>query len=380
MFINFWYAAEYGEALTTSPKRVRMLNHDFVLFRDSRGVAHCLSDTCVHRGAALSGGKIKTDCIQCPYHGWRFSADGRCQAIPSLGPDHKVPPRAKVDSYPTVERYGLIFVFLGDLSEEQRPPILEVKEWEQEGWRSTTMDYWWHANYQRVIENGLDPAHNEFVHPTHGSSGENPDYRVNELRIEKWDWGWFFMHTYSGTTTKSFLTRFNEKKRVPPEAGTGHHGPNQMVTKIHINETKWLHQYIYETPIDEFHTRGFLVNMRNFVLSPWIDRAVQKRNGVVAEQDRVIVERLAPRRTPRRAPTELLMPADKVVALYRQRMQEWEYRGWRIDTDMLNHQLHKGDVMTAIPSPARRQQGSWVLDTVPLLPEQPDRLKAASVA
>ena len=380
MFINFWYAAEYSDALTDRPIRARILNHDFVLFRDQAGKAHCLSDTCVHRGASLSGGKIKRDCIQCPYHGWRFDGSGRCQAIPSLGPGHKIPSRARVDAYPTEERYGLVFVFLGDVPAEDRPPILEVAEWVQEGWRATTMDYWWQANYQRVIENGLDPAHNEFVHPTHGSSGENPDYRVGELRIEEWQWGWFFMHTYQGTTTKSFLTRFNEKKKVPPEAGTGHHGPNQMVTKIHINETKWLHQYIYETPIDEFHTRGFLVNMRNFVLPKFIDKSVSKRNMVVAEQDRAIVEGLAPRRTPRRAPTELLMPADKVVALYRDRMREWEYRGWRIDTDGLNTIKAKGDTVTAIPSPARREQGSWVLDAVPLLPEQPDKLKAAEVA
>ena len=37
-------------------------------------------------------------------------------------------------------------------------------------------------HYERSIENGLDPAHNEFVHPTHGFSGENTEYRVNDLR------------------------------------------------------------------------------------------------------------------------------------------------------------------------------------------------------
>lgn len=380
MFINFWYAAEYSKRVIDEPLRVRMLSHDFVLFRDEQGTVKCLSDTCVHRGASLSSGKLSKNCVQCPYHGWRFDGDGRCQAIPSLGPGHKVPPRARVDAYPTLERYGLVFVFLGDLPAEQRPPIMAVEEWEADGWRETTLDYYWQANYQRIIENGLDPAHNEFVHPTHGMSGEDPDYRVNELRMQEEAWGWSFMHTYRGTSTKSFLTRFNEKKTVAPEAGTGHHGPNQMVTKIHINETKWLHQYIYETPIDEFHTHGFLVNMRNFVLPKILDRAVSKRNMLVAEQDRVIVERLAPQRTPRRAPTELLMPADKIVALYRQRMREWEYRGWRLDVEALNRRRERGDNVTVIPSPARRESSAWVLDPAPLLPAQPERLKAADTA
>ena len=59
MYINFWYAAERSEKLTADkPLRVRMLSHEFVLFRDSKGKAHCLSDTCIHRGAALSGGKV----------------------------------------------------------------------------------------------------------------------------------------------------------------------------------------------------------------------------------------------------------------------------------------------------------------------------------
>ena len=192
--------------------------------------------------------------------------------------------------------------------------------------------------------------------------------------MEPGEWGWSFMHTYRGTSTKSFLTRFNEKKRVPPEAGTGHHGPNHMVTKIHINETKWLHQYIFETPIDEFHTRGFLINMRNFVLPRFLDRAVSKRNIAVAEQDRVIVERLAPQRTPRRAVTELLMPADKIVARYRDRLREWEYRGWRMDVETLNAHRATGNAVTVVPSPSRRQGGAWVLDSAPILAAQPDKL------
>ena len=166
MYINFWYAAAVSDKLTDQPMKVRMLSHDFVLFRDSSGKAHCLSDTCIHRGAALSGGKVRGDCIQCPYHGWEYAGDGACKKIPSLGPGHKVPSRAHIDAYPTVEKYGLVFAFLGDLPESQRPPIMDVPEWQQAGWRGTSVDYYWEASYERAIENGLDPAHNEYVHPT----------------------------------------------------------------------------------------------------------------------------------------------------------------------------------------------------------------------
>ncbi len=374
MFINFWYAVDFSDRITDQPSKARMLGHDFVVFRDSAGQAHCLSDTCVHRGAALSGGKRRGDCVQCPYHGWQFDAEGRCRSIPSLGPGHKVPPRARIDAYPTVERYGLVFAFLGDLPEAERPPIMAVPEFQQEGWRATNLDYWWEANYQRIIENGLDPAHNEFVHPTHGSSGENPEHRVGELPLEQHEWGWGFMHKYQGSTTRSFLTRFNEKKKTPPEAGTSHFGPNQMATYIHINETKWLHQYIFETPVDEFHTHGFLVNMRNFVLSPWVDRAVSKRNMAVAEQDRVVVERMQPQRAPRRNVKEMHMPADKIIRLYREKILEWEAKGWRIDLDALAAKRAAGDFVTVIPSPGRRDSRNWVLDPVPLIaPAKPEQ-------
>ena len=83
MYINFWYPAEWSKDLTDEPAKVRMLGQDFVLFRDSEGVAHCLSNTCIHRGGSLAGGKIVDDCIQCPYHGWQFDADGACRAMPS---------------------------------------------------------------------------------------------------------------------------------------------------------------------------------------------------------------------------------------------------------------------------------------------------------
>ena len=118
MFINFWYVAGRADEISDQPLKRRMLGQDFVLFRDRQGKAHCLSNTCVHRGGSLAGGKVKGDCVQCPYHGWEFNGDGVCQRIPSLGSQAGIPARARVDAYPTEERYGLVFAFLGDLPEE----------------------------------------------------------------------------------------------------------------------------------------------------------------------------------------------------------------------------------------------------------------------
>ncbi len=141
MFINFWYPAAKSEDLKEEPLLVRILGQDFAVFRDTAGQAHCLHNVCVHRGGSMAHGKRKGDALECPYHGWQFNGSGQCICIPSMGPGAKIPARAKIDAYPTVEKYGLVHIFLGDLPEEERPPIMDAPEYGQDGWR-TTIQHW----------------------------------------------------------------------------------------------------------------------------------------------------------------------------------------------------------------------------------------------
>jgi hypothetical protein len=165
------------------------------------------------------------------------------------------------------------------------------------------------------------------------------------------------------------------------EAGTGHVGPNNMYTYIHLTPTRWIHQYIFETPIDEQHTKIFLVCMRNTLLPKWVDKVINKRNLAIAEQDRVVIERLKPVKTPPVRTRELLMPADRMIGLYRDKLDEWEAKGWRIDTATLASATAAGDRVFAIPSPGRREHKAWVLESVPLkagADADTPRLRAAS--
>jgi nitrite reductase/ring-hydroxylating ferredoxin subunit len=87
MYINFWYPICTSENLAAeNPLRVEMLGVRLVAYRDADGGAHVLSDTCIHRGGSLSKGQVAGNNIQCPYHGWTFSGEGRCVRIPSHGP------------------------------------------------------------------------------------------------------------------------------------------------------------------------------------------------------------------------------------------------------------------------------------------------------
>jgi phenylpropionate dioxygenase-like ring-hydroxylating dioxygenase large terminal subunit len=368
MFINFWYAVEWSEKLTDAPVKARMLGHDFVVFRDSAGVAQCLSDTCVHRGGSLSGGKLIGDCVQCPYHGWQFDGHGVCQRIPSLGANAKVPARAKVDAYPTQEKYGIVFAFLGDLPADQRPPIMEIPEYGQPGWHATTQERRSGDDYRRQVENALDPAHNEFVHPTHGFSGSREDYHVPELELEEDQWSSGFLTKYFAPPLKDekMKSASGRSKDAVIEAGSLHHGPTSICTKIHPTAEVFIHQHVFKTPVDELGTRTFLVQTRNFMLESEHDDRFRERNDVVAGQDADVLAELHPPLTPETNQHEFLLPSDAAVLRYREKLDEWQALGWRLDADALAR-TSKG-VAYAIPSPARQQRPTgWVLDASPLL-------------
>lgn len=379
MFINFWYAAEWSDRLGDQASRVRMLGQDFVLFRDSSGTARCLSNTCVHRGGSLGGGKLKGDCVQCPYHGWEFDGAGQCRKIPSLGAGAKIPARARVDAYPTQERYGIVFAFLGDLPENERPPLMEIPEHGQPGWHATTQERMAGDDYRRQVENALDPAHNEFVHPTHGFSGERDDYRVPELRLEEDEWSSGFLTQYFAPPLKDDKMKAASGRSTDAviEAGSSHHGPSSICTKIHPTAEVFIHQHVFKTPVDEAQTRTFLVQTRNFMLEPENDERFRERNDVVAGQDAEVLAELHPPLTPETNHHEFLLPADAAVVRYRDKLAGWEARGWRIAVETAAR--GRRSAAYAIPSPGRRERpGGWVLDPVPLVPGRPHHAAKAA--
>lgn len=384
MFINFWYAAALGEQVTAEkPIKVKMLGQNFALFRDGSGVARCVSDICIHRCASLSGGKIKGDCVECPYHGWQFDGDGICRRIPSMGVNAKIPPRAKIDGYPTQEKYGLVFAFLGDLPENERPPIVDIPEWGQDGWRCINLEYQWEAAWERSIEAALDPAHAEYVHSGMKFAGSDEEYKIpSDLEHVRGDWG---------TTLDAELRTIALQQRpelgkadistVKPEANitkarSTFHGPTCTVTRIMFSETDHVCQYMFETPIDELNVAKHLVSVRSIMIDPDYDESINKRNLFVAEEDRVIVEDIDPMIFPESNNKEVFVPADAQIGAYREYIKDWQARGWRIDSKKVDED--KGRVGYAIPSPARHEKGNWPLDSVPLIPAAEAKKKAAT--
>ncbi|MDJ0927367.1 MAG: aromatic ring-hydroxylating dioxygenase subunit alpha [Gammaproteobacteria bacterium] len=366
MYINFWYPiCSSEEASAETPHRTEVLGLRFVAFRDEDGRPHVLRDVCIHRGGSLGKGWVRDGTVVCPYHGWRFGGDGRCTLIPTL-PDDKPPARAKVDSYPTAERYGIVFAFLGDLPEDERPPLLEIPEWDQDGWRANKLTVFEvGAFYERSMENGLDPSHNEFVHPAQGSPNMRENLRRKPLDVQDIPWGSKFLVKFENEVKGT--EALGEKSTLVPEveAGSGHVGPNTMITWINFSETNRFSQYFFEAPVNENRTRIFFVNMRGFLLEPENDDRIAAVNMVVAQEDIDILEQLDPVRTPDSTTKEVLVPSDGAVLRYREWLSQWDAKGWRIDRKTMR--ANAGDVAYSIPCPDRRASKNWVLDPVPLL-------------
>jgi len=364
MYINFWYpVCSSAELQNDAPLRARILGLNFAAFRDSEGNAHLLADTCVHRGGSLSKGKVIENCIQCPYHGWQFAGDGHCTRIPTMRAG-KPPARARVDSYPVIERYGIVFAFLGDLPEDERPPFFEIAEWDQPGWRSsglTVIEL--NAYFERSIENGLDPVHNEFVHALQG----NIKFRPEHMTVSDSAWGCTVFVRMDppkpGTTQLEFLR--NDQAPEHFGASSGNYGPNILETRINLSKDNRFVQYFFEQPVDANHTRIFFINMRNCMLEESNDERMQTINLAIADEDISVVEELYPLRTPQIANRELLVVGDEGISNYRKFLKDWERHGWRVDMRALRNS--RDDKAFAIPCPGRRGSGNWVLDPVPLI-------------
>lgn len=369
MLINLWYVAEWSHAVKDKPVKVKMLGQNFVLFRDAAGKVNCLSDVCLHRGGSLAGGSVHKDCVACPYHGWRYNGSGEVTFIPTRGEGGKIPERARIDAYPTEERYGMIWVFLGDLPESERYPIPPFAEYGQPGWRKVTSEYTWKASAARVVENGIDMAHASFVHPVFGHPSTADKNFIESDRREEW-WGSHTCVMYPPAFKDSFLRRFIRKEKQPTRVHPAYYLPGYTVRlQVDLRPGWQLVMFDANTPVDEFTTRTFAIQVRSFFRQGIFDKGSEKRLRDILLQDAAIVENASPNWLPENLENELSVVQDKFMSFWRAtRRRHVEEMGWQIDSAALRP--YEGYKAFTIPSPARREHPEikWVLDTVPLKP------------
>src|SRR5260370_245320 len=110
-FHRCWYAVALARDLPPGS----VIGRDFlgtrvVAYRDAAGRPVVQSAWCPHLGADLSVGQIVDGRLRCPYHHWSFDTKGACANIPT---GDKIPPSARIFTYPTEEAWGLVLLFSG---------------------------------------------------------------------------------------------------------------------------------------------------------------------------------------------------------------------------------------------------------------------------
>jgi phenylpropionate dioxygenase-like ring-hydroxylating dioxygenase large terminal subunit len=163
MFVrNAWYVAAWDYEIGRHMLRRIILDEPVLLYRTLDGKAVALEDRCCHRHAPLSMGKLIGDIVKCGYHGLEFDPSGACIKVPS---QERVPPAARVRSYPVVERNHWIWLWTGDPAKAD-PALIEDFHWlDDPGWGFGGNYLHVDANYLLLVENLLDTTHLPFLHP-----------------------------------------------------------------------------------------------------------------------------------------------------------------------------------------------------------------------
>ena len=379
MLMNCWYVAADAIDLTTEPKGVHMLGQDLVVFRDSAGKAHCLSDVCVHRGGSLCRGKVVEGTVECPYHGWRFDGDGNCVAIPSLGPDATIPKRARIDSYPVEEKYGWIWVFLGDAPEAERPPMPDYfpeyeayEKGETDEWAFVRGNFIFECNWVRAIENGSDHTHAYFVHTDFGSPdspvASDYDLDIDEAKIESVGYA-------TPTEKRGVWAEKIDTNRPDVRTMVRIYKPAPSIRiEMHLKPPMWQMVVSGYTPIDENRTRVWFCQGRNFFTDPKYDADSRRRVLLVFQEDAKVIDHIRPAMVPPTLSDELALENDKHGIEFRKWVKSQEEIGRAID---LKAAEGEDEMVTVIPSPARHDDPkNWVLD--PVATKKPRILREAA--
>lgn len=159
---NVWYVAAYPDEVSDKPLARTLLEQPLVFYRTKNGKAVALEDKCIHRMLPLSRGWVVDDQLQCGYHGALYNTNGKCTRVPG---QENVPEKAQVRSYPVQERYGFVWVWMGEpeLASSSDPCSL-YSYLDEEGWDTKDGYIYINAGYELSNDNLADVTHTEFVH------------------------------------------------------------------------------------------------------------------------------------------------------------------------------------------------------------------------
>jgi phenylpropionate dioxygenase-like ring-hydroxylating dioxygenase large terminal subunit len=321
-----WHPVCFADALADQPERVTLLDEAVVLWRDSDGVPRAMNDVCIHRGTALSLGRVVDGQLICPYHGWRYGPDGRCKAIPQLADPTRVPGKARVAAYRCQVRYGLVWVAL----EEPRWPLPDVPELEAPGaWQCVPCGpYRWRSDASRQVENFTDFGHFPWVHPGLLGDPERPVVPKHTVETD----GYLLRYEIvrpEAPNSEEFPVFANQEATAPERRSRYElQLPYTIVLRLGWGGERGMVYFFASQPVSEEACAGYLVIARNY------DRdqpasVLQSFEDTIFEQDRRMVESQRPEKVPFDLADEMHLKFDAVAVAYRRAMRQQGLAGAR---------------------------------------------------
>lgn len=311
VLLEDWLVACRSKDVNEKPIQVMLMGERLVIFRNSKGV-HAFKDLCIHRGAALSLGEVKHDCLVCPYHAWEFDSEGNCVKIPQLPEGKTIPKKAKAMKYSCVEKYGFIWVNIAGNEPKIFPyPEMDGDEFRNVIWGPQEVV----AKPPRIVENFLDVGHLAVVHQ--GYLGEESHREIADYEVHKKD-GRIYSDEiaiyqpdpdgsgkpkyvyYTYEILRPFTVRFTKKDR---ENG------NLMTILLTVR------------PIDEEHSVAYGILSFNYDTG-LTDEEIIEFQDTIFTQDKPIVQNQKPEELPLDLQVELSLVSDRVSIAYRQYLKE----------------------------------------------------------
>jgi vanillate O-demethylase monooxygenase subunit len=207
---NTWYVAAWDDEVTRSLFERRILGESILMYRREDGTAVAMSNVCPHRFAPLHKGKLIGDVVECPYHGLRFDHNGACTLNPHPGGSGPIPARAKLSRYPLVEKWGALWIWMGDREPDES--LLPDFGWldRPEQFRAIRDVTVVNTYYELITDNVLDLTHLPFLHS--GGLGSHPQNLHHELveNVREGDTYWCKRSSINVEASPDF-ERFNPK-------------------------------------------------------------------------------------------------------------------------------------------------------------------------
>ncbi|HEY9855198.1 MAG TPA: aromatic ring-hydroxylating dioxygenase subunit alpha [Stenomitos sp.] len=286
---DHWYVAAESAELKGKPLARMIDGEPLVLFREASGQVGVLRDRCSHRNVQLSRGWVKDGCLTCPYHGWKFDADGQCVQIPALCADDPLPKKSAVPSYPVIEQQGYIWVYLGEGTPRSAAPFT-LPHMVEPGWAWVRLKATVRNHVDNVIENFIDCPHTGFIHG--GLFRSEPDHTVETVVRTREDG--IDIEIDEEAKTNSLLGRLILAPGEQVKHVDSFHMPSIVSVRYAFGPKREVVGYQICTPVNEFETEVYVhVTWRLGWLAPLIKPFVSLVGRKVLDQDLWILENQA---------------------------------------------------------------------------------------